>query len=77
MSAIQLPEHILSAARSQAEQRGVSVEDWVTVTIAGRLDSAEAAAEFFRNRAKGARRGGLREALDAVPDRAADPGDEL
>jgi hypothetical protein len=77
MSAIQLPDHILIAARHQAEQRGVSVEDWVTVAAPERLSSTEAAEEFFRNRANGARRGALREALDAVPDRAADPGDEF
>jgi hypothetical protein len=45
--------------------------------IADHLTGTEAAEEFFRNRAAGARRGALREALHAVPDNPPDPGDEL
>jgi hypothetical protein len=68
-NSVQLPEHILTAARNEAEQLGLPVEDWVAVAVAEHLNGAEAAQEFFRNRAAGARRGALREALDAVPDR--------
>jgi hypothetical protein len=76
-SNVQLPEHLMNTARDQAERRGLSVEDWVTIAVAEHLSGTEAAQEFFRNRAAGARRGGLREALDAVPDNPPDPGDEL
>ncbi len=76
-SSVQLPEHIMTAARNQAERLGIPVEDWLTVAVAEHLNGTEAAQEFFRNRAAGARRGALREALDTVPDRVPDPGDEL
>jgi hypothetical protein len=76
-SSIQLPEQIMAAARNQAEQLGIPVEDWVTVAVAEHVSGTEAAQEFFRSRAAGARKGALREALDAVPSRPPDPGDEL
>jgi len=76
-SSIQLPEEIMTAARSQAEQLGIPVEDWVTVAVAEHVSRTEAAQEFFRNRSYGARKGALREALDAVPSSPPDPGDEL
>jgi hypothetical protein len=76
-STVQLPEHILMAARAKAEQLGVPVEDWVTVAVAEHLSGTEAAQEFFRNRSAGSRKGALRKALNLVPDRAPDLGDEL
>ena len=76
-SSVQLPEHLMTAARTQAEQLGMPFEDWLTVAVADHLSGTEAAQEFFRNRAAGVRMGALREALDAVPDRTPDPGDEL
>jgi hypothetical protein len=76
-SYIQLPEHLMNTARHQAEQRGVSVEEWVTLAVAEHIEGTEAAQEYFRRRAAGARRGALREALNAVPDNPPDPGDEL
>jgi hypothetical protein len=53
------------------------VDEWIAIAVADHLTGTEAAEEFFRNRAAGARRGALREALDAVPDNPPDPGDEL
>jgi hypothetical protein len=47
-SSVQLPEDILTAARNQAEQLGIPVEDWVTVAVAEHLNGVEAAQEFFR-----------------------------
>jgi hypothetical protein len=76
-SYVQLPEHLMTTARNQAEQRGLSVDDWVTIAVAEHLSGTEAAQEFFRVRASGAREGALRRALDAVPNRPPDPGDEL
>ena len=76
-SSIQLPEHLISTARDQASQRGLSVDEWIAIAVAEHLSGTEAAEEHFRNRTAGARRGALREALDAVPDNPPDPGDEL
>jgi len=41
------------------------------------LDTPEGAREFFSRRASGATGEGLSRALDAVPNRPPDPGDEL
>jgi hypothetical protein len=76
-SYVQLPEHLISTARDQARQRGLSVDEWIAIAVAEHLRGTEAAEEYFRNRAAGARKGALREALDAVPDNPPDPGDEL
>jgi hypothetical protein len=67
----------MTAARSQAEQLGMPLEDWVTAAVAEHLSGTEAAQQFFRSRSAELRRGALREALDLVPDRNPDPGDEL
>jgi hypothetical protein len=76
-SSIQLPDSIMAAARNQAEQLGIPVEDWVTVAVVEHVSGTEAAQEFFRNRSAGARKGALREALNAVPNHPPDTGDEL
>jgi len=72
-----LPENIVRAAEVQAGLLGVSLEEWVSRAIAERLDTMEGAREFFRRRAAGATGDALGRALDAVPSRPPDPGDEL
>jgi len=67
----------MMAARNQPEQLGIPVEDLVTAAVAEHVRGTEATQEFFRNRSAGARKGGLREALDAVPNRPPNPGDDL
>jgi len=76
-SSVMLPESIVRAAEVQARLRGVSLEDWVSRAVTERLDTPEGAREFFRRRASGATGEGLGRALDAVPNRPPDPGDEL
>ncbi len=76
-SPVMLPENIVRAAEVQAGLLGVSLEEWVSRAIAERLDIMEGAREFFRRRAAGATGDALGRALDAVPSRPPDPGDEL
>jgi len=76
-SPVLLPESIVRAAEVQARLRGVSLEEWVARAVAERLDTMEGAREFFRLRAAGAIGDPLGRALDAVPSRTPDPGDEL
>jgi len=76
-NSIGLPESIVRAAEVQAGLRGVSVEEWISRVLVERLDTAEGASEYFRNRAAGATGDALRRALDAVPNNPPDPGDEL
>jgi hypothetical protein len=76
-SPVLLPESIVRAAEVQARLRGVSLEEWVARAVAERLDTMEGARELFRRRAAGASGDALGRALDAVPSRQPDPGDEL
>jgi hypothetical protein len=76
-SSVMLPDSIVRAAEVQARLRGVSLEEWVSRAVAERLDTNEGAREFFRRRAVGATGDALGRALDAVPSRAPEPGDEL
>jgi hypothetical protein len=56
---------------------GVSLEEWVSRTLAERLDTPEGAREFFRRRAAGVQSDDFSRVLAAVPSRPPDPGDEL
>jgi hypothetical protein len=76
-ASVSLPEPIVRAAEVQAQLNGVSLEEWVTRALTERLDTADGAREYFRRRAAGASGDALCRALDAVPSRTPDPGDEL
>lgn len=76
-SPVLLPNDLLDAAYKQAERDGVSLDLWVSSALADRLGASEEAQNFFRVRASRARKGALRDALSAIPDRDPDPGDEL
>jgi len=76
-SPVMLPESIVRAAEVQARLRGVSLEEGVSRAVAERLDTMEGAREFFRRRASGAAGDALGRALEAVPSRPPDSGDEL
>jgi hypothetical protein len=76
-SPVLLPESIVRAAEVQARLRGVSLEEWIARAVAERLDTLEGARELFRRRAAGGTGDPLGRALDAVPSRSPDPGDEL
>jgi len=76
-SSISLPEHIVRAAEVQARVHGVSVEEWVSRTLAERLDAPDGAREYFRRRAGVVQPEDFARVLDAIPSRNPDPGDEL
>jgi hypothetical protein len=76
-SPVLLPESIVRAAEVQASLRGVSLEEWIARAVAERLDTPEGAREFFGRRAAEAAGDPLGRALDAVPSRPPDRGDEL
>jgi hypothetical protein len=74
-STVQLPHSIAAAAIAEAARQGLSLEEWTAATVAKHLRETAAAQAFFQARAAGVHSGALREALDAIPDRAPDPED--
>jgi hypothetical protein len=76
-SPVLLPNDLLEAANKQAEREGVPLDLWLSSALADRLGASEQAQSFFKERAARANKGALRWALDHVPDRPPDPGDEL
>jgi hypothetical protein len=74
---VELPPSVGSAAQRLADEDGVSLDQWVSLAVAQKIGSAEAAAEFFRRRAEGADPQRFLEILRSVPDRAPEPGDEV
>jgi len=76
-SPVMPPENLLHAAEQEANRNGVPLSDWLSSAVAERLHATEEARNFFRIRAAKAKPGALKRALDAVPNRPPDPGDEL
>ena len=74
---LRLPASIRSAAERLARQDGVTLNDWIALAVAQKVDAVETAAEFLRRRAGGARAEDLHKFLALAPDREPDPGDEL
>lgn len=54
-----------------------SIHLWAATAMAQKVGVAETAADFFKRRAQGHTGGGLARILDKVPDRPAEPGDEV
>jgi HicB family len=74
---LKLPASIKAAAARLAKEDGVSLNQWISAAVAQKVGAVQTAAEFFRQRAQGAQPGDLESILAKVPDRPADPGDEL
>jgi hypothetical protein len=74
---LKLPLSIKAAAERLAREDGVSLNQWITSAVAQKIGAVETAAEFFKRRAAGAKPHYLAELLARVPDRPAEPGDEL
>ena len=72
-----LPASIRAAAARLAKEDGVSLNQWIALAVAQKVGAAEAAAQFFRDRAGEARPGDLHTLLALAPDCGPDPGDEL
>lgn len=74
---LKLPASIKRAAARLAKEDGVSLNQWIASAVAQKVGVVETAADFFKLRASGHSLDQLDEFLDRVPDRSADPGDEL
>jgi len=74
---LKLPTSIKIAAARLAKEDGVSLNQWIATAVAQKIGAVETAAEFFAQRAKGARRKDLASWLRKVPARPAEAGDEL
>lgn len=74
---LKLPVSLKAAAQRLAEQDGVSLNQWISTTIALRVGSMDATQAFFQERAAGAGEGALRQLLDRVPVGPIEAGDEL
>ncbi|MDE1147821.1 MAG: toxin-antitoxin system HicB family antitoxin [Azospirillaceae bacterium] len=75
---LRLPDDLKAAAAAQAERSGVSLNQYITAALAGRVAAQAATEEFFRMRTTDARREDMLDVLQkAGKDRPAQKGDEL
>jgi hypothetical protein len=74
---LKLPASVKAAAARLAKEDGVSLNQWIASAVAQKVGAVETASEYFRRRAGDARPEDLQAVLALVPDRIADPGDEL
>lgn len=74
---LKLPASLKSAAEKLAKEDGVSLNQWISMTIAHRIGAQETAKEFFRRRAGNAKPEDLLKFLDKAPKGVIVPGDEL
>jgi hypothetical protein len=72
-----LPESLKESAMRLAEQDGVSLNQWIVAAVAQKIGAVESAEGFLKDRAAGAKAGGLLGLLDNAPDRPSEPSDEL
>ena len=73
---LKLPTSIKRAAARLAKEDGVSLNQWIATAVAQKVGVVETAAEFFRERSKGATGDRLLALLERVPDEPPIPGDE-
>ena len=72
---LRLPDSIHRHIREIAKQEGVSINQFISTAVSEKI-SAIMTEEYLAARAKGAKKGALKEILDRVPDREPLPGDE-
>jgi hypothetical protein len=72
---LKLPLSTKKAAQRLAKEDGVSLNQWIAVAVAEKIGVVETAAEFFKNRAKGATGKGMMKFLRRAPKRAPAPED--
>ena len=69
---LKLPLSTKKAAQRLAKEDGVSLNQWIAVAVAEKVGVVETAADFFKNRAKGATGKGmmkfLRQAAKGKPE---------
>jgi len=76
LRALEIPELLLKRAEGLAQQDGVSLDFWVTSSLAQKIGDVETAEEFFGRRATGADKG-LQHYLDMIPNVPPAPWHEL
>jgi hypothetical protein len=74
---VELSEPLMHDAAQIAKKSGMSVANWISLTVAERLRAERLTEEFLRRRAAGADGKTLLAILDKAPDCEPDPGDEL
>ncbi len=74
---LRLPISLKETAMRLAKDDGVSLNQWITSAVAQKIAAVEAAGEFLKHRAVGARPGDLTRYLDEAPDAPPVPRDEL
>jgi hypothetical protein len=72
---LKLPLSTKKAAQRLAKEDGVSLNQWIAVAVAEKVGVIETAAEFFKNRTKGATGKGLIRFLRHAPKVAPEPED--
>lgn len=73
---LRLPDSIHRHIRDIAKSDGVSINTFITSAVAEKI-SALTTEDYIATRAKMARKDGLKNVLDRVPERTPLPGDEL
>ena len=74
---IRLPASLHEEVRQQAAREGISINQFVTLTLAGRLAASRSGLEYLAMRARRGSAEKLREMLALAPDVPPMPGDEL
>ncbi len=73
---LRLPESLHDRVRKLAEAEGVSINQFITTAVAEKM-AALMTEDYLGSRAERGSRDKFRKALERVPDRPADEGDEL
>jgi hypothetical protein len=74
---LKLPLSIKKAAQRLAREDGVSLNQWIAVAVAEKVEVVEAAADFFKKRAGKATGAGLLRFLRSAPKSAPEADDQL
>ena len=73
---LRLPDSVHRHIRDIAKKEGVSINQFISAAVSEKI-SAIMTEEYLAERARRAKKGGLKNILDNVPDRAPLPEDQL
>lgn len=74
---LKLPAYLMNAARRLAKEDGVSLNQWISVTVAQKVGAVETAAEFFKRRARDAKPGDMLSYLREAKEEAVAEDDKI
>ncbi len=74
---LKLPASVKAAAQRLAKEDGVSLNQWISVTLAQKIGVVETAADFLKQRAGGARPIDMLPFLDGAKREVPPVGDEM